>query len=200
MLLGKSSPDIFFGIASFLLCKCQLPFPDCQDRLYDHFKYNCLYCEYQDLVTSPIAGYKNLSSKVTSCFVHLLGKWINWLKETVWNLAYTSATAGLPHEAEPASASHWNAFISFFSRIWGWQLLRKDFERQEYIHIICMCICISFFPITPQFCPIFFDSPKLQEFNHFHRKVILTFITLKVHLIVILGLAYILFLWELKMY
>lgn len=121
-------------------------------------------------------------------------------KSPVSNLAYTSATAGLPHEADLPLTEM--LLLHFFSgnAIWCWQLLRKDFERQKYIRIICVCVCISLFPTTPQFCPIFFNSPKLQQFYHFHRKAILTFITLKVHSIVTLGLAYILFLWELKMY
>lgn len=202
MLLGKCSPDIFFGIASFLLCKCQLPFSDCQGRLHDHFKCNCLYSEYQDLVTSPTAGQKNLINKVASCFVHVLGKWINWLKKTVWKVSSRWSCLHFCHcwtasWSRFASASHSSTFTAFFSTnaIWFWGRTLKN--RNTYI--LSVCICISSFPTTPRFCPILFNGPKLQEFHHFHRKAILAFITLKVHSIVTLGLAYILFLWELKM-
>lgn len=158
-------------------------------------------------MTPPIAGYKNLSSKIASCFVHLLGKCINWLKETAWKVSSRWSCLHFCHCWTASwsrfhSASHWSVFTSFFSSnaIWCWRLLSKDFERQKYIHRICVCICISFFPTTPQFCPVFSNGPKLQEFHHFHRKAIITFITLEVHSTVTLGLAYILCLWELKMH
>lgn len=123
---------LFFGIASFLLHKCQLPFPDCQGRLHNHFKCNCLCCEYQDLTTPPIAGYKNLSSKVAPCFVHLLGKCVNWLKETVWKVSSRWSCLHSCHcwtasWSRFASASHWSAFTSFFFK--QCSMILMAFER-----------------------------------------------------------------------
>lgn len=76
---------LWYSIILALQVPASLPWLSRQTT--DQFKCRCLYCEYQDLVTSHTGGYKNLSSKAASCFVHLLGKWINWLKEIVWKVS-----------------------------------------------------------------------------------------------------------------